>query len=251
MSVDLTCHPTHLTGHVTIVTGAAQGIGAAIAATFAARGARVVIADINEDEGKAVAKEIGAEFFTTDASNVRDVEAVVDHVTRTYGRLHSIVNNAGITKFVDFFEIDDDHWNRVQDINARSQFFFIRAGARYMRDNGGGAFVNISSIAAKGYRQTSSAAYAASKGAVLGLTRAAAMQLAKYSIRVNAICPGIIITPLNAKWLADNPSRVQEIPLSVPCHPRDIGALAAFLASDQAAVITGQSWNVDGGLTID
>lgn len=251
MSVDLTGHPTDLTGHITIVTGGSQGIGAAIAATFAERGARVVIADVKEEQGRAVASEIGAEYVATDVSVVQDVERAVAYVTQTYGGLNSVVNNAGITKFVDFFDIDDEHWDRVQDVNARSQFFFLRAGARHMRDHGGGAFVNISSMAAKGYRHTSSAAYAASKGAVLGLTRAAAMQLSKYNIRVNAICPGIVITPLNAQWLADNPSRVQEIPLGVPCQPRDIAGLAAFLASEQAAVITGQSWNVDGGLVID
>jgi NAD(P)-dependent dehydrogenase (short-subunit alcohol dehydrogenase family) len=238
-------------GKTVIVTGGSQGIGKAIAETMSEQGAAVVVVDIKEDQGREVAEAIGADFVPADVAKAGDVEHAVAHTIAAHGGLDCIVNNAGITKFIDFFEIDDDHWDRMQEVNLRSMFFFMRAGARHMRGNGGGSIVNISSMAAKGYRHTSSAAYAASKGGVLGLTRAGAMQLAKYGIRVNAICPGIVTTPLNAQWLADNPGRIADIPLGVPSHPSDIAAAAAFLASDQAKTITGQSLNVDGGLTID
>jgi NAD(P)-dependent dehydrogenase (short-subunit alcohol dehydrogenase family) len=240
-----------MAGQIVIVTGGSQGIGKAIAETMSEQGATVVIVDIKEEQGREVAASIGADFVLADVSKANEVERAVAHTIATHGGLTCIVNNAGITKFIDFFEIDDEHWDRIQEVNLRSMFFFMRAGARHMKDNGGGSFVNISSMAAKGYRHTSSAAYAASKGGVLGLTRAGAMQLAKYGIRVNAICPGIVITPLNAQWLAENPSRITDIPLGVPSHPTDIAAAAAFLASDQAKTITAQSLNVDGGLTID
>ncbi len=240
-----------LEGHVTIVTGAAQGIGRAIAETMASRGARVIVADVQREAGEEVAEAIGATFIATDISSVADVENTVAQTIAAHGRIDSVINNAGITKFVDFFEIEDDHWDRIQQVNLRGAFFFMRAAGRHMREQVGGAFVNISSMAAKGYKHTSSAAYAASKGGVIGLTRAGAMQLAKYRIRVNAVCPGIVITPLNAKWLEENPSRIDEIPLGLPCQPVDIAEAAAFLASDRARTITGQSLNVDGGIVID
>ena len=242
---------TCLDGKVAIVTGGGQGIGRSIALTMARRGAKVVVVDVKDEGGIATAEECGGIFVHTDVALLHDVETAVSRTIDAYGTIDVLVNNAAITKFVDFFEIDDELWDRTQIVNLRGMFFFMRAAAHHMRDRGGGSIVNISSMAAKGYRYTSSAAYAASKGGVLGLTRAAAMQLAKHSIRVNAICPGIVITPLNEQWLADNPSRVEEIPLGRPCYPHHIAAVAAFLASDAAEVITGQSWNVDGGLTID
>jgi NAD(P)-dependent dehydrogenase (short-subunit alcohol dehydrogenase family) len=240
-----------LNGKQVIVTGGAQGIGRAIAEAMISQGARVSIVDLQAERGSEVAAELGADFYEADVSNVDQVEAVVAAVIARHQRLDSIVNNAGITKFVDFFEIEDDHWDRIQQVNLRSMFFFMRAGARYMKDHGGGSIVNISSMAAKGYRHTSSAAYAATKGGVLGLTRAGAMQLAKHRIRVNAVCPGIVLTPLNAQWLADHPEYVDEIPVGYPCQPGDIAEAVAFLASDRAHAITAQSLNVDGGLSVD
>ncbi|GEK79152.1 SDR family NAD(P)-dependent oxidoreductase [Agrococcus baldri] len=240
-----------LAGKTVIVTGGAQGIGHAIAELMAQEGARVVVADVKEDQGRAVSAAIGADFVRTDVSDVDDVERLVAHAISEHGGLDVVVNNAGITKFVDFFEIEDEHWDRVQAVNVRSMFFLMRAGARHMKDHGGGAFVNISSMAAKGYRHTSSAAYASSKGGVLGLTRAGAMQLARYGIRVNAICPGIVLSPLNEQWVAEHPEYIGEIPLGIPSLPADIAAAAVFLASDRSRTITAQSLNVDGGLTID
>lgn len=242
---------TELEGKVAIVTGGAQGIGRSIALTLAEQGARVAVVDIKDEGGAATAAECGGIYVHADVAARADVEDAVGKTIDGFGALNILVNNAGITKFVDFFDIDADLWDTTQAVNLRSMFFFMHAAATHMRDHGGGAIVNISSMAAKGYRHTSSAAYAASKGGVLGLTRAASMQLAKYSIRVNAICPGIVITPLNEKWLADNPSRIAEIPLGRPCYARDIAVAAAFLGSDAADTITGQSLNVDGGLTID
>jgi len=241
----------NLSGKIAIVTGGAQGIGRAIALEFSAQGASVVVADVKDEAGQATAAECGGLFVHTDVTRVDDVENAVALTVKEFGGLTSVVNDAGIAKFLDFFDIDDEYWDTVNAVNLRGSFFFMRVGARHMRDNGGGSFVNISSMAAKGYRHTSSVAYAASKAGVLGLTRSSAMQLATYNIRVNAICPGIVLTPINSQWLAENPVRIEEIPLGRPCHPEDIANLAAFLASDAANTITGQSWNVDGGLVID
>jgi NAD(P)-dependent dehydrogenase (short-subunit alcohol dehydrogenase family) len=240
-----------LEGKVALVTGGAQGIGRSIALTLAGRGARVTVVDVKDEGGAATAEECGGMYVHADVAAQAEVEDAVARTIDGFGALSILVNNAGITKFIDFFEIDAGLWDTTQAVNLRSMFFFMRAAARHMRDHGGGSIVNISSMAAKGYRHTSSAAYASSKGGVLGLTRAAAMQLARYSIRVNAVSPGIVITPLNAKWLADNPARIEEIPLGRPCYPEDIAAAVAFLGSDAAGTITGQSLNVDGGLTID
>lgn len=241
-----------LSSQVAIVTGAGQGIGAAIAHELAANGATVVVADLESSPGAEVAAACGGSFVATDVADEEQVRRCVESTGRQFGRIDTLVNNAGITRFVDgFFDIDAEHWDAIHAVDARGVFLCMRAAAPHLRNGGGGSIVNISSIAAKGYRHTSSAAYAAAKGAVISLTRSAAMQLGRHGIRVNAICPGITLTSLNATWLEQNPSYLAEVPLGIPTRPEHIAAMVAFLASPAGALITGQSINIDGGLTID
>jgi 3-oxoacyl-[acyl-carrier protein] reductase len=237
-----------LAGRSALVTGGARGIGRSIALTLAQRGARVAVVDTDADLGTSTATQCGGTFIRADVREQSDVAEAVARTLEDFGGLQILVNNAGIARFADFFEVDAELWETILAVNLRGTFLFMSEAALHMRDHGGGSIINIASVSAKGYRHASSVAYAASKAGVLGLTRTAAMQLARYGIRVNAICPGIVQTDLNRGWLADHPDRITEIPLGRACEPEDIAALAAFLSSDAAATTTGQAWNVDGGL---
>ncbi|MFD9663569.1 glucose 1-dehydrogenase [Rhodococcus sp. NPDC059968] len=264
-----------LTGRVAIVTGGGAGIGYAIAARLAAEGARVVIAERDEQYGKSAAAALGVEFTKTDVRHRDSIDEAISFTLSRFGQLDILVNNAGVTRFLDFLDITEGDWDLIQAVNARGVFFFMQAAARVMAEKGqGGAIINIASIAGKGYGSTSSAAYAASKAAVIALTRIGAVQLASDGIRVNAICPGITVThnllgdesgnetdvtPVSKAWSGAETDEgrarfralVQTIPLGRPSRPEDMGSLAAFLASDESASITGQSLNVDGGLVFD
>ena len=247
-----------LEGKAAIVSGAASGIGEAIARELSAQGASVLVADIDARAGAAVADAVGGVFACVDVTDKAEVDEAAAVALASFGRIDALVNSAGVTRFIEFFEITEEDWNWINNTNARGTFFFLQAAAAAMKDTGGGSVVNIASIAAKGYRHTSSVAYAASKGAIVALTRAAAIQLAPHSIRVNCICPGITVTPLLDKWLApseESRSRwaamLKEVPLGLPNQPSHIATLAAYLVSDLSETITGQSWNVDGGLTVD
>jgi len=237
-----------------LVTGGAGGIGAAICERFAAGGSRVVVADFDREAGSAVAKRIGADFVAVDLRSRQSVDDAVSAAVNSHGSLATVVNCAGVTKYADFFDITDDDWQWMMNINALGTMHMMQAAATRMRDTGGGNIVNVASIAAKGYRQTSNAAYAASKGAVLALTRVAAIQLAPYNIRVNVVCPGPTSTPLlNVHDTAETRGRVEAMVNAVPLRkfsePDDIARAVEYLAS--AGNVTGQSMNVDGGLEFD
>ena len=181
------------------------------------------------------------------------------HVADEFGRLDVLVNNAGVTRDIDFFELPADEWDAIMQVNARGSFLCMRQAARYMRDSGGGLIINISSIADKGWPGASNIAYAASKGAVVTMTRIAAAQLAPFNITVNAVCPGVTRTPLVAQLLRSRAITLgtseekvtaalhATIPLGRANDPSDVADAIEFLASDQARNITGQSLNVDGG----
>jgi NAD(P)-dependent dehydrogenase (short-subunit alcohol dehydrogenase family) len=263
-----------LQGRTAIVTGGGAGIGYAIAERFAAEGANVVIAERDEEYGKRAAEALGALFVPTDVRSTESISRVVEAAVETYGRLDVIVNNAGVTRFLGFFDVTEDDWDLIESVNSRGVFFCMQAAARAMAASGqGGSIINIASIAGKGYGNTSSAAYAASKAAVIAMTRIGALQLAEHGIRVNAICPGITAThhlldddpdaadgpPVSKAWAGASTEEskahfralVDTIPLRRASRPEDMGNLAAYLASDLGAAITGQSWNVDGGLVFD
>lgn len=182
------------------------------------------------------------------------MDEAVSAAVNLHGSLGTVVNCAGVTKYADFFDITDEDWHWMMNINALGTMHMMQAAAGTMRGRGDGNIVNVASIAAKGYRQTSNAAYAASKGAVLALTRVAAIQLAPYNIRVNVVCPGPTSTPLlNVHDTPETRGRVEAMVNAVPLkqfsEPGDIAGAVEYLAS--ARNVTGQSMNVDGGLEFD
>ncbi len=254
-----------LDGKVSLVTGIGAGMGTAIARAYAEAGATVVGADIDETAGRAVMDALGAphRFVRGDVAQAAECEGLVADVVATNGRIDVLVNNAGVTKSLGFFDVTEADWDRIYSVNARGLFFLMQAAARAMRDQGGGRIVNIASIAGKGYRGTSNVAYAGTKGAVIAMTRISASQLARFGINVNSICPGVTRTALFEQVIGELIERtgvsreqaeanaVRSIPLRRANDPDDIAALAVYLASDAARNVTGQSWNVDGGLQWD
>ena len=247
---------------VAIVTGAAKGIGASISRALAAAGARVVCADIDGKAAGNIAKELGGDCMplTVDVGDVDSIESMLDQTMELFGQLNTIVNNAGVTRSAYIMDLTESDWDHIHQVNARGVFFCLQGAARRMIEGDGGRIINIASIAGRGYAGTSNAAYAASKGAVISLTKTAAQQLAKHDITVNAICPGVTRTELLEQIFttieesqgiskAEAEARAaRPIPLQRINEPEDIAAMAIFLASPGARNITGQAYNVDGGL---
>jgi NAD(P)-dependent dehydrogenase (short-subunit alcohol dehydrogenase family) len=237
-----------LEGKVAIVTGGAQGLGRGMVECFVEEGARVVIADVNTDAGDALAKEAGCVFAPTDVAAADQVQAAVDLAVEQFGGLHVMVNNAGLggshTRFV-----DDDFadFERTMAVNVLGVMLGCQRAARHMKDNGGGAIVNITSIgginAGGGVM-----AYRASKAAVIHVTRSLAVELARFSIRVNCIAPAHIPTAINTTFDQSKIIAAMQ-PLQRQGTPRDVAEAALFLASDRAAQITGITLPVDGGTT--
>ncbi len=258
-----------LTGQVAIVTGAGNGIGKGIAIALAEAGATVVAADIDAAAAEATAAAIAAfqrpcRSVGADVGDLAQIDRLVRTVCDAYGRLDIQVNNAGVTRRADIMDLTEADWDRIHRVNAKGVFFCLQRAARAMIEGGrGGRIINIASIAGKGYAGTSNAAYAASKGAVISLTKTAAQQLARHGITVNAICPGVTRSALSDANLAVRAQqegvtlaemerrRAAAIPLGRANDPEDIAAMAVFLASSGARNITGQSYNVDGGLIMD
>lgn len=252
-----------LEGRVAIVTGVGAGMGKAIAHRCAREGATVVGLDVDAARGAATMTAVDGEFVSCDVGDVGEVDAVVSSVVERHGRVDVLVNNAGVTKSLGFFDVTEADWDRIYRVNAKGLFFCMQSVARHMRERRSGRIVNIASIAGKGYRGTSNIAYAGTKGAVIAMTRIAASQLARYDINVNAVCPGATRTDLFEQVVGELVEREgigrqqalerldRSIPLRRSNEPDDVANLVAWLASDQARNVTGQSWNVDGGLVWD
>ena len=252
-----------LEDRVTIVTGVGAGIGRAVALRSAAEGAVLVGVDVDAERGAATMADAAGDFIKGDVGDLGDIEAIVATVLERHGRVDVLVNNAGVTKSLGFFDVTEADWDRIYRVNAKGLFFCMQAVARAMRERGQGRIVNIASIAGKGYRGTSNVAYAGSKGAVIAMTRVAASQLARHNITVNAVCPGATRTELFEQVVGELSEREgisrdralerldRSIPLRRSNEPDDVAGLAVWLASDQARNVTGQSWNVDGGLVWD
>jgi NAD(P)-dependent dehydrogenase (short-subunit alcohol dehydrogenase family) len=248
-----------LRGKVAVITGAATGIGRASALLFAQAGARVVMADLREPELARAAADVrgpGGEILpvTADLGRPEDCAAVVAEAVRAFGRLDVVLNNAGVGTLVVGGTVETislEHWDLAQDVNVRAMYLVSRAAVPHLRAAGGGAIVNISSVSAfHGSTTRPSHAYAASKGAVLALTRAMAASYGRDRIRVNAICPGTIRTRLTVDIVPRVEQAAREghgIPLGRVGEPEDIARCALFLASDDAAFVSGAHLVADGG----
>jgi NAD(P)-dependent dehydrogenase (short-subunit alcohol dehydrogenase family) len=245
----------HLKGKVAIVTGAARGIGLACAVRFAAEGARVMLADIDEKAGAEAARTIAASggearFFPCDVGDKKQVDTLIEATVKAFGGLDVAVNNAAILHTCDFLDIAEADFDRVLRVNLKGYFLVGQAAARRMVEQGrGGTIVNMSSVNAV-MAIPSIASYAIGKGGVNQLTKVMALALADKGIRVNAIGPGTIATELAAKIMADSAARqkiLSRTPLGRLGTPDEIAAVAVFLASDESSYITGQTIYPDGG----
>ena len=245
-----------LDGKVAIVTGAAQGNGLGIAELFAAEGAKVVIGDILEEEGRqaeAAINESGGEcvFVRLDVTDESAWESAVSMALSRFGKLDVLVNNAGVGIVNRVEDTSGEEWDLVMDINAKGVFLGTKAAIPAMRDAGGGSIVNISSIAGIVGGRTSS--YAASKGAVRLLTKSTAIQYARDGIRCNSVHPGVIDTPMTQPIMLSSEEGRREHAARHPMNrigqPEDIAYGVLFLASDEASFMTGSELVIDGGLT--
>jgi len=239
-----------LTGQTAIVTGAATGIGEAIAQRLTAAGARVAIADIDGDAAKVAADKIGGGAFSLqlDVTRPELVEAAIARVIRTAGSLEILVNNAGIAgKAAPIWEQSDSDWLRVMDLNINAPFYMCRAILPHMRAKGYGRIVNIASIAGK-EGNPNMVAYSASKAAIIGLTKSIAKEVATEGICINAVAPAVIRTRILAQITpAQVDYMVQRIPMKRTGQPEEVAAVVHFLASRDCSFVTGQCYDVSGG----
>jgi NAD(P)-dependent dehydrogenase (short-subunit alcohol dehydrogenase family) len=244
-----------LVGRTAVITGGGSGIGLATARRFAAEGARVVVADIDEDSGRAAAEETGGLFVATDVTDPDQVEALFRAAHDTYGSVDIAFNNAGISPPDDdsILTTGLDAWRRVQEVNLTSVYLCCKAALPYMRAQGKGSIINTASFVAVMGAATSQISYTASKGGVLAMTRELGVQFAREGIRVNALCPGPVDTPLLRELFAKDPERAARrlvhIPLGRFAAADEIAAAVAFLASDDAGFITAAEFLVDGGIS--
>lgn len=233
---------------VIAVTGGASGIGAAAVALLASRGHAVVVLDLQPGD----ALPVGVTFIRTDVADEASVQAAFAAIDTAHGRLDALVNSAGVESRSLVKSVTAQAWDRVQAVNVRGTLLCMQAAAAIMRRHGGGAVVNVASIAGKRISYSGDAAYTASKSAVLGLTRHAAFELAVDGIRVNAVCPGPTLTPMITRNLS--PERIAAVARTVPLgrwvQGSDIANAIEFFCTDASAMCTGTTLDVDGGVLV-
>ncbi|WP_378738930.1 glucose 1-dehydrogenase [Nocardia brasiliensis] len=236
-----------LTGKVALISGGARGMGAAHAKAMVAEDARVVLGDVLDDEGAAVAKELGdaAAYVHLDVREPAQWQGAVAETVQRFGSLNVLVNNAGIANGNLLVDFELAEWQRIIDINLTGTFLGMQTATPAMIEAGGGSMINISSV--EGMRGSPGLhGYVATKFAVRGLTKSTALELAQYKIRVNSVHPGLITTPMTENIPAD----FLQIPLGRAADPAEVSALITFLASDESSYSTGAEFVIDGGLTV-
>ncbi len=244
-----------LTDRIAVITGAASGIGLASARRLASEGARIVVVDVNTEAGEAVATELNGLFIAADVTSPEDNERIYATAVETYGRVDIAFHNAGISPPEDdsILATGLDVWRRVQEVNLTSVYLGCKAVIPYMQQQGKGSIINTASFVATMAAATSQISYTASKGGVLAMSRELGVQFAREGIRVNALSPGPINTPLLKELFASDPERAARRLVHIPFgrfgEPEEIAAAVAFLASDDSSFITASNFLVDGGIS--
>ncbi|MEU0093691.1 3-oxoacyl-ACP reductase [Kribbella sp. NPDC006257] len=246
---------SRLAGRVAVVTGGASGIGLASVRRLAAEGAKVVVGDLDPAAGKAAADEVGGLFVPTDVTSERDVENLFQQAYDTFGSVDIAFNNAGISPPEDgsILETGLEAWRKVQEVNLTSVYLCCKYAIPHMQRHGKGSIINTASFVAVMGAATSQISYSASKGGVLAMSRELGVEFARQGIRVNALCPGPVNTPLLKELFAKDEERANRRLVHVPMgrfgEPEEIAAAVAFLASDDSSFITANTFLVDGGIS--
>lgn len=244
-----------LQGKVAVITGAASGIGRATALRFAEEGAKVCVADLSDDRGQDLAGQIDGLYVHADVTSADDVQNMYRRTAERFGGIDILFNNAGISPNDDgsILETSVEAWDRVQNVNLKSVFLCCKFGIPYLLKRGGGSVINTASFVAIMGAATSQISYTASKGGVLAMSRELGVQFARQHVRVNALCPGPVNTPLLRELFAKDPKKAARRLVHLPggrfAEPEEIAAAALFLASQDSSFITATPFMVDGGLS--
>ena len=247
--------PGRLEGKVAVITGGASGIGRETARRFAEEGARVCVADLADGPGKDAAAEIGGLYVHADVTSPEDVERMYREAAGEFGGIDVLFNNAGISPPDDdsILETDLDAWERVQSVNLKSVYLCCKHGIPHLLERGGGSVINTASFVAVMGAATSQISYTASKGGVLAMSRELGVQFARQGVRVNALCPGPVNTPLLQELFAKDPEkakrRLVHLPMGRFAEAVEIANAVLFLASDDSSYVNASTFLVDGGLS--